>query len=217
VEKRLSFKLVESMKRLPPLIVGILALSVSALAQGTIDFHNPNTVALRYVDPSNGTDIIIGTPGNPFGPASMRVGLFIGAGGATSISQMVMVGLTTNSTSTLALFIGTFNGGNPFTVAGHPQNEVVSFAFAAWSISTGAITYYDALQSTTGIVGATAVGRGYPLGGGANPPQPTFGNPTAAQPWLIDDFTIFAIPEPATIVLLIPGAMVLWILRQRRE
>jgi hypothetical protein len=204
------------MKALAALIAATFAVSVNAPAQGTIDFHNPNTVPLRYVDPWLGIDIIIGTPGSPWGPASMRVGLFIGAPGATSISQMTLVGLTTNSASTISLFIGTFNGGNPFTVPGHPQNEVVSFAFAAWSISTGALWYQDALQSTTGIVGATAIGQGYPLAGGPNTPQPTFGNPTAAQPWLLNDFTIRAIPEPATYVLGIVGAILATMFRRRR-
>ncbi len=203
------------MKGLAAVIPAIVAVSASVLAQGTIDFHNPNTVPLRYVDLRDGTDIIIGTPGGRYGPASMRVGLFIGPSGATSFSQMTMVGLTTNSASTLPIFIGTFNGGNPFTVAGHVQNEVVSFAFAAWSISTGALTYQEALVSTVGIVGHTIISQGYTLSGGGTPPAPTFGNPTAAQPWLINDFTIVAIPEPGTIVFGLAGATALWMLRRR--
>jgi hypothetical protein len=202
------------MKNLATLIAAILALPESAFAQGTIDFHNPNTVPLRYVDPSIGLDTIIGTPGSFWGPASMRVGLFVGANGATSISQMTMVGLTTNSTSTVPLFIGTFNGGHRFTLVAHPPGERVSFAFAAWSISTGALTYFAALQATTGIVGATAIGQGYPLGNGADPP-PTFGKPTALQPWLLNSFT-FGVPEPAPIVLLLPGALIVWMFRRRR-
>lgn len=198
-------------------MAALIVVSGSARAQGTIDFHNPNTVPLRYVDLRDGTDIIIGTPGSPYGPASMRVGLFIGPNGATGFSQMAMVGLTTNSSSTLPIFIGTFNGGNPFVVPGHAPGEVVSFAFLAWSISTGALTYQDALNSVTGVVGIPAIGRGYTLGGGIDLPKPTFGNATAEQPWLLNDFTIFAIPEPATIVLLIPGAMVVWMFRRRKQ
>ena len=205
------------MKTLRTLIAFLIAVSGNALAQGTIDFHNPNTVPLRYFDFRDGSSGIIGAPGSPFGPASIRVGLFIGNPGATSISQMTMVGLTTNSSSTLPLFVGTFNGGNPYTIAGHPQNEVVSFAFAAWSISTGALTYQEALASVGGLGGQTAIGRGYTLAGGANPPAPTFGTPTAAQPWLINDFPLsIGLPEPSTLVLGLVGATVLWMFGRRK-
>jgi hypothetical protein len=204
------------MKGLAALLPAIVAVSASALAQGTIDFHNPNTVPLRFADLRDGTSGIVGAPGSPYGPASMRVGLFIGPPGATSFSQMAMAGLTTNSASTIPIFIGTFNGGNPFTVAGHPQNEVVSFAFAAWSISTGALTYQEALASAVGIFGQTTISQGYTLSGGVTPPALTFGTPTAAAPWLINNFTIVAIPEPATIVLGLAGTAALWMFRSRK-
>src|SRR6185503_9065796 len=117
---------IRTMKSLATLVVATIALSESARGQGTIDFHNPNTFPLRFSDGT--TTTIVGAPGCPLGPASVRVGLFIGASTATSISQMTMVGLTTNSASTLPIFLGTFNGGIPYTVAGHAQYEVVSFA-----------------------------------------------------------------------------------------
>ena len=207
------------MKALATLILAVVAVPVSALAQGTIDFHNPNTVPMRYVDLRDGTDIIIGTPGSTYGPASMRVGLFIGPNGATDFSQLAMAGMTTNSASTVPLFIGTFNGGNPYTVTPSTPNAQVSFAFAAWSISTGALTYQEALLSTVGIVGHTAISQGYTLGGFGTPPSlppPTFGVPTVAQPWLLNSFNIVAIPEPSTLVLGIAGATALWIFRRRK-
>jgi len=199
------------MKKLTILFASLIAFSESALAQGTIDFHNPNTFPLRF---SDGT--IVGAPGSPLGPASVRVGLFIGVGNVT-FSQMTMVGLTTNSASTLPLFVGTFNGGNPFTIAGHPQNEVVSFGFAAWSISTGALTYQDALTATSGYVSDSVIGQGYVLAGGATTPAPTFGNPTAAQPWLINRGITFTVPEPSAISLGIAGTTVLFLLRRRKQ
>jgi hypothetical protein len=132
---------------------------------------------------------------------------------------MTMVGLTTNASSTLPLFIGTINGGIPFAVAGHPQNEIVSFAFAAWSISTGAMTYQEAINAATGGVGVSAIGQGYQLSGGGTPPSATFGNPTAAEPWLINGFTVVinTVPEPSTVVLGITGAMLAGTLRHRKS
>ena len=96
-------------KKLATLIASLIALSGSALAQGTIDFHNPNTFPLKVLDMRDLSVTTLGAPGSPLGPGSMRVGLFIGGSGATSFSQLTMVGLTTNSASTLPIFIGTFN------------------------------------------------------------------------------------------------------------
>ena len=208
------------MKALAALILAIVALSVSALAQGTIDFHNANTFPVKVVDLSDGSVTTLGAPGSPLGPASVRVGLFVGPNGATSISQMTMVGLTTNSASSVPLFVGTFNGGNPYTIIPSTPNALVSFAFAAWSISTGAMTYQEALTATFGGVGLSAIGNGYTLGGFGTPPSlpaATFGTPTVAQPWLINGFTISyrPVPEPSTMVLVIAGATAMWMLRRR--
>jgi hypothetical protein len=203
------------MKTLRAVIAFVIAVSGNALAQGTIDFHNPNTFPLRFVDFSDGTTGIVGAPGSPLGPASVRVGLFVGTG--TSFASLTMVGMTTNSSSTLPLFVGTFNGGNPYPIAGHPQNEVVNFAFAAWSISTGAMTIQEALASTGGFVGVSAIGRGYTLSGGGTPPALTFGTPTAAQPWLLDGITLsINLPEPSTLVLGLAGAVLAWMFRRRK-
>jgi len=195
-------------------IAAIVALSVGAQAQGTIDFHNPNTFPLKVVDMRDGSVTTLGAPGSPLGPGSIRVGLFIGTG--TSFASLTMVGMTTNSSSTLPLFVGTFNGGNPYAIAGHPQFEIVNFAFAAWSISSGAMTYADAIASGTGSAGNSTIGVGYTLAGSAIPPAATFGTPTTAQPWLIPGFTIQYIPEPATLVLGLAGATALMMLRRRR-
>jgi len=205
------------MKALATLILAVVSVPAIALAQGTIDFHNPNTFPLRVYDAA-GNLHTVGAPGSPLGPASVRVGLFIGPNGASSISQMTMVGLTTNSASTVPLFVGTFNGGNPYTVTPSVPNAQVSFAFGVWSISTGAFTLQEALSSSSGYVAVSAIGNGYTLGGFGTPPSfppPTFGTPTAAQPWLIGGITFSPIPEPSAMVLGIVGASVLWMLRRR--
>lgn len=196
------------MKKLATLFAMVGVGLGTALAQGTIDFHNPNTFPLRVSDAA-GNVTTVGAAGSVLGPASVRVGLFIGTG--TTIGSLQMVGMTTNSSSTLPLFVGTFNGGNPYTVPGFAQNSVVNFAFAAWSISTGALTYADALNATTGYIGNSTIGVGYTLAGGATTPALTFGN-GAAQ---VQGFQLNPVPEPSTIALGLLGAAALFLRRRK--
>jgi len=194
----------------------------TALAQGTIDFHNPGGASgfPVTVRDAAGTVFTIGNTagGSPLGPASVRVGLFIGANG-TPFSGMTMVGMTTNSASSASLAIGTFFGGNPFPVPGFTAGTTVSFAFAAWSISTGALTYQDAINPAInqgqGYVSSNpVVGNGYSLGGAA-PPAVTWGTPTAAQPWLVNGLQLTPVPEPSTIALGLLGAAALLFRRRK--
>lgn len=196
------------MKKLATLFAMVVVNLGTALAQGTIDFHNPNTFPLRVAD-AGGTVTTVGAAGSPLGPASVRVGLFIGTG--STLASLTMVGMTTNSSSTLPLFVGTFNGGNPYAIAGHPQNEVVNFAFAAWSISSGALTYADAIASGIGYAGNSTIGVGYTLAGGATTPALTFGN-GAAQ---VQGFQLNPVPEPSTIALGLLGAAALFLRRRK--
>jgi len=202
------------MKKLATLF-GMMAVGLgTALSQGTIDFHNPNSFPVTVRDAA-GTVTTIGSAGSPLGPSSVRVGLFIGANGAP-FSSMTMVGLATNSPASTPLFVGTFNGGTSFAVPGRNNGDQVSFAFAAWSISTGALTYQDALIATTGYVSFTpVVGNGYTLKGGATLPDPTWGTPTTAQPWLVNGLQLQAVPEPSTIALGLLGAAALLIRRRK--
>jgi hypothetical protein len=197
------------MKKLATLFAMVGVGLGTALAQGTIDFHNPNTFPLQVRDAA-GNVTTLGAAGSPLGPGSVRVGVFIGTG-ATSIDTMTMVGMTTNSSSTLPLFVGTFNGGNPYTIAGHPQNEIVNYAFAAWSISTGALTWQAAKTATTGYVGNSGIGLNYTLAGGATTPSLTFGN-GAGQ---VQGFTLNPVPEPSTIALGLLGAAALFLRRRK--
>jgi len=197
------------MKKLATLMATLVVISASARAQGTIDFHNPNTFPLKVLDMRDLSVTTLGASDSPLGPGSMRVGLFIGTG--TTFGSLTMVGMTTNSSSTLPLFVGTFNGGNPYAIAGHPQNEVVNFAFAAWSISSGALTYADAIASGIGYAGNSTIGVGYTLAGGATTPALTFGN-GAAQ---VQGFQLNPVPEPSTIALGLLGAAALFLRRRK--
>jgi len=203
------------MKKLATLFAMTAVGLGSAWAQGTIDFHNPNTFPLRVQDAA-GNVTTVGSTGSPLGPASVRVGLFVGPNGAANINAMTMVGMTTNSASTVALFVGTFNGGNPYTITPSTPNAQVAFAFAAWSISTGALTYDAAKLATTGYLGESAIGQNYTLGGFGSPPSlpgATFG----AGAGQISGFTLtpVAVPEPSTLVLGVLGAGAL-LMRRRK-
>lgn len=197
------------MKKLATLFAMMAVGLGHAWAQGTIDFHNPNTFPLKVQDAA-GNITTVGATGSPLGPSSVRVGLFVGPNNATDISQMSMVGLTTNSSSTVALFVGTFNGGNPYTITPSTPNAQVSFAFAAWSITTGALTYDAAKLATTGYIGQSAIGQNYTLGGFGTPPSlpgATFG----AGAGQLSGFQLnpVPVPEPSTIVLGLLGAAAL--------
>jgi hypothetical protein len=203
------------MKKLATLFAMTAVGLGSAWAQGTIDFHNPNTFPLRVQDGA-GNVTTVGATGSPLGPASVRVGLFVGANGAANISAMTMVGMVTNSASTVPLFVGTFNGGNPYTITPSTPNAQVSFAFAAWSISTGALTYDAAKLATTGYLGESAIGQNYTLGGFGSPPSlpgATFG----AGAGQISGFTLtpVPVPEPSTLALGVLGAAAL-LMRRRK-
>jgi hypothetical protein len=127
---------------------------------------------------------------------------------------MAMVAMTTNSASTVALFVGTFNGGNPYTITPSTPNAQVAFMFAAWSISTGALTYDAAKLASTGYTGQSAIGQNYTLGGFGSPPSlpgATFG----AGAGQISGFTLTPVPEPSTIALGLLGAAAL-LMRRRK-
>ena len=69
------------MKKLATLFAMTVVSLGTALAQGTIDFHNPNSFPVTVKDAA-GTVTTIGAAGSPLGVSSVRVGLFIGAPGA---------------------------------------------------------------------------------------------------------------------------------------
>ena len=202
------------MKKLATLFAMTVVGLGTAWAQGTIDFHNPNTFPLRVTD-SAGNVTTVGSAGSPLGPASVRVGLFTGPNGTTTIGQMTMVGMVTNSASSVPLFVGTFNGGNPYTITPSTPNAQIAFAFAAWSISTGALTYDAAKLASTGYATDTpSFGQNYTLGGFGSPPSlpgATFGS-GAGQ---INGLMLTPVPEPSTLALGLLGAAAL-LMRRRK-
>jgi len=206
------------MKKLATLFAMVAVSLGNAWAQGQIDFHNPGgaTGYPMQVRDASGNVTTVGAAGSPLAQGSVRVGLFIGPSGSTSLSQMTSITTITNSTLAVPAFFGTFNGGTSFPVPGFAPNTTVSFAFAAWSISTGALTYDAAKLATTGYIGESAIGQNYTLGGFGTPPSipaATFGT----LPGQIQGFTLspVAVPEPSTIALGLLGASALFLRRRK--
>jgi len=185
----------------------------TAWAQGTIDFHCPSGQPLKVTDGT--TTWTVNAAGSPLTGASVRVGLFVGPNGTTDINLMTMVGMVTNSASVNPLALGTFNGGNPFTLTGYAASSQVAFAFAAWSISTGALTYQAALSAAQGYAGVTSIVQNYALAGGVATPPATFGS-GAGQVTSIILQPLTVVPEPSTIALGLLGAGAL-LLRRRNK
>lgn len=206
------------MKKLVTL-VALSAIGVgSAMAQGTFAFKNNNTYALMVTD--GVTSNKVGSAGAALGPSSTIVGLWLGAPGAT-FAQMTLVGITTNSPSTSALFAGTFNAGSPvaidttkFPLAAGGAGTLVSFAYGAWSD----LTTLDARTKppTTGYLGWSLIGNNYALGGGSTIPLDSVG-PTAGSQvpgWVLTQ--VSAVPEPTTFALAGLGLASLLIFRRRK-
>jgi len=211
------------MKKLATLFAMMAVGLGNAWAQGQIDFHNPGgaTGYPMQVRDANNVTTTVGATGSPLAQGSVRVGLFIGPNGATSMSQMSMVAVITNSTLAVPSFHGRFNGGTSYEIIPSVANTQVSYLFAAWSISTGALTYAGAFDTainptSAGYAGVSAIGQNYTLGGGSAIPPPIPGPTFGTGPGQIQGFTLVPVPEPSTIVLGILGAAAL-LLRRRSK
>jgi len=204
------------MKKLTTLLSVIVVGVGSVWGQGTIAFNNSNQYPLRVRDGA-GNVTTVGAAGSPLGTASVRVALFVGPNGSTSLSQMTQVGMVTNSSSAIPLFQGTFNGGNPYTITPSTPNSQVAFAFAAWSISTGVLTYDPVAIVNSGqgyYTPAASFGQNYTLGGFGSPPSlpgDTFGTGAGQLSGLL----LVPVPEPSTIALGLLGAAALLIRRRK--
>src|SRR5437016_1595495 len=113
------------MKKLAILLSAVALGAVSAMAQGNFVFQNNNSFPIKVQDPAinGGTAVNIGTTATAAGfvgagQSQVTITLYVAANGTSlaALEASTPVGTTLNSSSGVALFQGTFNGGNPFVL-----------------------------------------------------------------------------------------------------
>lgn len=204
------------MKKLATLIVVTVAGVTGVLAQGFLAGQNFSTSPLTAVN-QGGTSNIVGAAGSILAPGSTIVTLWVATNGAPK-SALVQVAQGTNSTASIGLAIGTFNLGNPLTLAAPWDGSFqIELLYRAWSISTGATQWNPnwsdpLLRPTTGFAGESAMLTAFTLQTGGNPAPATFG--AGLLTGLV--LTQGTIPEPSTLVLAGLGLASLLALRRRK-
>jgi hypothetical protein len=192
--------------------------ALSSMAQGTIVFGNSSAQRINAVVAPLTTNVI-GTASTAYGlgPAQVRFSLLMGANGSALSSMIPVVAnnsggatVVSNSPGVVATAQGTFSGGSPLIPTGQAWSDgssLISFAYIAWSFSSGATSYTQFIVDgvytqkpagfSTGYSGWSGIISGYDPGQGSTLPPATFGTNT----WQTRAFTLERIPEPATFVL----------------
>jgi len=199
-------------------VVALIAATASSYGQGQIQFQN-NTAVSPLTYGSN--DALAGQ--RTFGPSgTYEYGLYIGAAGATSISQMILIDTAQNIASTSGsataglISGGTVSGFGNVGVANGFANGLVagntySYMVAVWTKSSGA-DYTTAFATGVGYFGLSGVGSIVPSAS-PSPVTQMFGV-GAGQ---LGGFTIQTAPEPGTLVLGGLGAASLLLFRRRKN
>jgi len=196
--------------------VALIAGGTSAFGQAQVVFANNGSTLLSISNQTTHVSSLM------FGPAgTFDIGLYMGASGATDISQMQLVDLATSPNAPTSSFFtaGSFSGGTVAT-PGNVANTInfqagtqYAFIVAAWSAADGS-TYAAALASgdANGYTGLSALGFVTPLAPPSGAPN-TFG--TAAGQ--VGGFTLVTpVPEPTTLALGGLGAAALLMFRRRK-
>jgi hypothetical protein len=169
------------------LIIACLVASLSAFAQGTVNFANAGGGVTAPVTNQDGSRLA---------GAGFQAQLLVGAT-ADSLTPVATTGFLTGGGA------GFFNGG-VVTLSAHAPGSRPFFQVRAWDVSSGAT--FDAAsvrgQSTVFQLGVTTG-----LGGGGSPPAP----PAA----LVGLTSFQLVPEPSTIALAILGAGALLLRRSK--
>lgn len=192
------------------LLLGLLGLTVSSFAQGTVNFANNTTTRMTTnttaFPPPGHTPNIQGNTQLGF-----TVGFYIAPQGTTDPNAFTLVGPTT--TSLAGIGVGTFNGngGTNFTIQGN-TGQAIAFQVRAWQTSAGA-TYEIAKNVLNAYRGASAIGEVTPSTG-TTLAATLFGT-SAGQ---IGGFVLLpnTIPEPSSIALGILGLGAIALFRRRK-
>jgi PEP-CTERM motif len=189
--------------------VALIGATVSSFGQGTVTWNNSNSTTA-----TSGTPAMFGTgaplAGTPVtGPSgTYEYGLYVGAAGDTSISQMTLVATYLNSSAAPAK--GTVAGGQVTLPNGYPNGTAISDIVAGWTAADGS-SYAAAIASGDPLLlsGLSNIGSVTP----ASPPAVVWGHGAGN----ITGITLTAAPEPATIALGGLGAAALLLFRRKKQ
>lgn len=207
--KQASANTIHHMKKLAFLLLlaSLGQRNIQAQGVGTFQFNNSSTFPI-LIDPDiGGQTYVIGTSNAmPYGagPGKVAVQLYVAL--ASAPNQFFLAGMTTNSGSMSPAFLGTFHGGNPYTI----PSTLDGGAFTQGTV----IDYYFTAESSDGAgpyVGTSATGAGYVLAGGVTTPAVTFGTGTGQIPGFI-----IGVPEPSTLAIGGLGALAALLYRRRK-
>jgi hypothetical protein len=168
-----------------------VVLTVSALAQGTVQFNNTASSQI-YTNPPLGL---------ARGAGLYTVGLYIAPQGTTDPGAFSLMGPTTVLQGGLGT--GRFNGNplpNNFAISNN-TGQTIAFQVRGWLTSAGA-TYEQAIGNTF-WVGSSTIGQVTPATG-LTPTPALFGTASGQ----VGGFIIGIVPEPSTTLLAVIGAAV---------
>ena len=178
------------------LTLAAVAVSVSVMAQGTVNFQNLGGAAVMNAD--------TGLPVGATATDNIVTALYWAVAGTTDDGQMAQIGPHANF-----LGNGFFLGGTR-TAPVTPPGAAAAFQVRAWDVTTGA-TFEEALASGLTTAGSSDIF------------ESATGNPTTIPPGIpvnlataIPAFTVATVPEPSAIALGVLGVGALLFLRRRK-
>ena len=191
----------------------VAVVATNTYGQAQVNFSNVGN-AITY-GANTGTNQGLALYGSA---GTYEYGLYIGAFGSTSISQMQLVDTVLSLNSTAGggfagvINSGTINSpGNTANTINFNSSTEYSFIVAAWTAASGS-TYAAAYATPGSYVGLSAIGNFTPGPGGTSPAAQAFGS----QAGQITTFSIAPVPEPTTLALGGLGAAALLLFRRRK-
>ncbi|HLH57293.1 MAG TPA: PEP-CTERM sorting domain-containing protein [Verrucomicrobiae bacterium] len=187
--------------KLSVLLVSIVLLSRTLLAQGTVNFFNSDSTLISAGAPGQGVPIT-----SPAG--SYFFGLLLAPPGTTDPSHFSFTGIY--ATNVGGAFPGRISGGTDVRVPGWIEFGTMSFFVAGWSASLGhdwQQTWINGAFGTSGFFGQSAIATGMASGPTTppNPPYNLFGGGTGIQ----TGFDLLPVPEPSVWALVVAGGAML--------
>jgi hypothetical protein len=190
--------------------LALIGATVSVFGQGTVNWNNVGNTADTYATPA-----LFGYGPGPYtfgtqvtGPSgTYEYGLYVGALGDTSISQMTLVSTYFNSSSPLGA--GAILGGDVNLPAGFPNGTAIVDLVAGWTAADGGdyLTAYS--NAPWDYAGLSDIGYVTPQ----NPPGRVFG----LGPGEITGIYLGDTPEPGTIALGSLGAAAMLLFRRKKK